>query len=65
MSHHLVINFNIGAMEAIEGNRNVSLNPTVKTGIGLERGGQMNLHDITQLILIHFYDLQCNNMIQI
>ena len=45
--------------------RNVSLNSTVKTGIGLEGGGQTNLHDITQLILIHFYDLQCHNMIQL
>ena len=53
MSHHWMDNFNIASMGE---------NSLAKRG--LERGGQMNLCIITQLILIQFYSVQCNNMIQ-
>ena len=45
MSHHLMDSFKIASIgESISGKEIVSLNLTVKTNIGLERGGQMNLH---------------------
>ena len=64
MSYHLMDNVNIASMEEkFFGQGIVTLNLTGKTNMELERGGQMNLHIITQLILIQFYNLQCNNMI--
>ena len=44
-----VIYFNIGSMEDNFGSRNIfSLSPMVKSSIGLERGGQVNLCIITE-----------------
>ena len=66
MSYLLSNNFNIGSMEEIFTVQEIiSLNLTVNTNIGLERGGQMNLHVITEVILIQFYNLQGNNVTQI
>ena len=44
---------------------NVSLDLIVKSSIGLEMDGQMNLHVITEIILMQFYILQYNNVIKI
>ena len=54
MSHHLV---NYLTLHQWKETKKCFIKFNSKTGIGLERGGQTNLYDITQLILIHFYDL--------
>ena len=66
MMYSLSNNFSIRSMEdTLTAQEIVSLDLTLKTNIRLERGGQLNLHVITEVILIQFYNLQCNNMIQI
>ena len=48
-----VSNFNIVSMEEKSGSRNIfSLSSMVKSSIGLERGGQVNLSIITETILL-------------
>ena len=57
MSYLLSNNFNIGSMEENFTVQEIdTLNLTVKANLGLERGGQMNLHVITEVILIQFYN---------
>ena len=64
MSHHLIDNFNIASIgENSLAKKFIAYRLTVKTSIGLEKGGQVNHHVITQLILTQFYSLPCNNMI--
>ena len=41
----------------------VSFDLIVKANVGLERDGQTNLHVITEIILMQFYDLHGNLMI--
>ena len=61
----LVISFNIVSMEANFGSGNIfSLSSVVKPNIGLERGGQANLHIITKVILTQFCNLH-NNLIDL
>ena len=53
LRHILSNNFKIGSIEEYFSVQEiVSLNLTVKTNVGLKRGGQMNLHVITEAILI-------------
>ena len=59
----LASNFNTASMEESFGSRYLfSLSSMVKPNIGLERGGQANLHNITEIILTYFYNLN-NNLI--
>ena len=47
-----VSNFNIASMGEKFGSRNIfSLGSIVKSSIGLERGRQVNLHILTEIIL--------------
>ena len=61
MTCFLMSNFNIASMEENFGSRNLfSLSSMVKSNIGLERGGQANLHVITEIILTYFYNVNNN-----
>ena len=64
MSYSLRDKFNIGSMEE-KFLRNCFIKFNIKANIGIERHEQINLYVITEVILIQFYNLQCNNMIQI
>ena len=63
MSYLQSNNFNIGHMEENFFQEIVSLDLIVKSSIGLERGGQTNLHVITEIIFMQFYNLHNNLMI--
>ena len=49
----MISNFNIASMEENLGSRNTSsLSSVVKSDTGVEKGGQANLHIITEIILM-------------
>ena len=63
MSYLLSNNFNIGSMEErFLSEKLFHWDLVVKTNLVLERGGQMNLHVIIEVILIQFYTLHNNLM---
>ena len=58
MNNFLMEEFSIASMEGKALQKNtVLLNFNIKTNIGLDMGGQVNLSIKTHIILMHFYNM--------